>query len=173
MSQFSIARNSRGDSLVEGEHAAEPLASGNAAGGRDRIAGEERVDVAQAPDGSQNCLRPSPKPKVRWRLRRAPSSGRVIALSSRAPRSMPRSTPFKTHGQHPGDLERAGLHGVENPTLQFSVAWFRPAGGFERSRTVSSWGDFGKSRLADSDAISWPWVALSPEFRSPSAPRKN
>ena len=48
MFQFSIARDSGGVSLVEGEHAAEPFASADAADGRGRIAGGEGDDVAQA-----------------------------------------------------------------------------------------------------------------------------
>ncbi len=48
VSQFSIATDSRGVSLVEGEHATEPFASADAADGRGRIAGGEGDDVAQA-----------------------------------------------------------------------------------------------------------------------------
>jgi hypothetical protein len=48
VSQISIATNSRGVSLVEGEHAAKPFAPADAAAGRGRIAGGERDDVAQA-----------------------------------------------------------------------------------------------------------------------------
>ncbi len=48
MSQFSIAAESRGDSRVEGKHAAEPFASADASDGRGRIAGGEGDDVAQA-----------------------------------------------------------------------------------------------------------------------------
>jgi hypothetical protein len=48
LSQFSIAPDSRGVSLVEGEHAPEPFASADAADGRGRIAGGEGDDVAEA-----------------------------------------------------------------------------------------------------------------------------
>ena len=48
LSQFSIATDSRGVSLVEGEDATEPFASADAADGRGRIAGREGDDVAEA-----------------------------------------------------------------------------------------------------------------------------
>ncbi len=48
VSQFSIATDSRGGSLVEGEHATEPFAPADAADGRNRIEGREGDDVAQA-----------------------------------------------------------------------------------------------------------------------------
>jgi hypothetical protein len=46
--QFSIAPDSRGVPLVEGEDATEPFASADAADGRGRIARREGDDVAQA-----------------------------------------------------------------------------------------------------------------------------
>jgi hypothetical protein len=46
--QLSVAPDSRGVSLVEGEDATEPFASADAADGRDRIARREGDYVAQA-----------------------------------------------------------------------------------------------------------------------------
>jgi len=60
--QFSIAPDSRGVSLVEGEHATEPFASADAADRRGRIVGREGDDVTQAlvvalaHDGAQMTL---------------------------------------------------------------------------------------------------------------------
>ena len=48
VSHFSIAPESRGVSLVEGEHAPESFASADAADGRGRIGGREGDDVPQA-----------------------------------------------------------------------------------------------------------------------------
>ena len=48
LSQISIATDSCGIPLVEGEHATESFASADAADGRGRIAGGEGDDVVQA-----------------------------------------------------------------------------------------------------------------------------